>query len=239
MRTASPTTQATPARRTRRSRHPAAHLRRDARGQVLAPMATPHRTRGRNPRTAAVSRRPVAAAVPLSAVPRRCHRARLREDRLRPARLGRSRCVGEWCCARRYGLDRPAALTRHRKRVRGRAALVIGIANTGGVIGASWIPSLVEALESGLDIVSGMHVKLGAMPQLTGGAERYGRRLIDIRTPPPNIPSAPAPSAPASACSRSAPTARSARNTPRWRSRAPSRRAACRSTSAPPGRPAS
>jgi uncharacterized NAD-dependent epimerase/dehydratase family protein len=62
------------------------------------------------------------------------------------------------------------------------------VANTGGVIGDSWIPSLVEALESGLDLISGMHAKLGNVPQLKAAAERLGRRLIDVRTPPKNIP---------------------------------------------------
>jgi uncharacterized NAD-dependent epimerase/dehydratase family protein len=46
---------------------------------------------------------------------------------------------------------------------------------------------LVEALEVGLDIVSGMHSKLTCIPELRYGAERLGRRLIDIRKPPENI----------------------------------------------------
>jgi uncharacterized NAD-dependent epimerase/dehydratase family protein len=56
------------------------------------------------------------------------------------------------------------------------------------VISAGWIPALVEALESGLDIISGMHAKLGDVPQLKSAAERHNRRLIDVRTPPRNIP---------------------------------------------------
>jgi uncharacterized NAD-dependent epimerase/dehydratase family protein len=70
----------------------------------------------------------------------------------------------------------------------GARALVIGVANSGGFIAASWIPALVEALEAGLDIVSGMHARLRDIPELRYAAERYGRRLIDIRTPPANIP---------------------------------------------------
>ena len=65
---------------------------------------------------------------------------------------------------------------------------VIGVANTGGIIYDNWIPSLIEALESGLDIISGMHTRLSDTPQLKAAATRLGRRLIDIRTPPPNIP---------------------------------------------------
>jgi uncharacterized NAD-dependent epimerase/dehydratase family protein len=71
---------------------------------------------------------------------------------------------------------------------KGARSLVIGVANSGGFIAASWIPALVEALEAGLDIVSGMHAKLNCIPELRYGAERLGRRLIDIRKPPENIP---------------------------------------------------
>ncbi|MGZ8360238.1 MAG: DUF1611 domain-containing protein [Allosphingosinicella sp.] len=71
---------------------------------------------------------------------------------------------------------------------RGARSLVIGIANTGGVISATWIPTLVHALEAGLDLVSGMHSRLGDYPELRDTAARTGRRLIDVRMPPPGIP---------------------------------------------------
>lgn len=70
----------------------------------------------------------------------------------------------------------------------GARSLVIGVANTGGFIAEAWVPALVEALESGLDIVSGMHAKLGQIAELRYTAERLGRRLVDVRTPPANIP---------------------------------------------------
>ena len=71
---------------------------------------------------------------------------------------------------------------------RGARSLVIGVANSGGFIADAWVPALVEGLEAGLDIVSGMHSKLIRIPELRYGAERLNRRLIDIRTPPENIP---------------------------------------------------
>ena len=46
----------------------------------------------------------------------------------------------------------------------------------------------MEALEAGLDVVSGMHGKLAASRELKAMADRLGRRLIDIRQPPANIP---------------------------------------------------
>jgi uncharacterized NAD-dependent epimerase/dehydratase family protein len=98
------------------------------------------------------------------------------------------RCVGEWSSP---GATVSAGLPRlspKEARARGAKALVIGVANTGGVIGDSWIPALLDALESGLDIISGMHARLHNVPQLKSTAERLGRRLIDVRTPPPKIP---------------------------------------------------
>jgi uncharacterized NAD-dependent epimerase/dehydratase family protein len=71
---------------------------------------------------------------------------------------------------------------------RGARSLVIGVANSGGFIAETWIPALTEALEAGLDIVSGMHSKLICIPELRYSAERLNRRLVDVRTPPANIP---------------------------------------------------
>jgi uncharacterized NAD-dependent epimerase/dehydratase family protein len=98
------------------------------------------------------------------------------------------RCLGEWSCGGATVTTDLPRLTPKEARARGARALVIGVANAGGVISDSWLPSLAEALESGLDIISGMHAKLGDVPQLKSTAERHGRRLIDVRTPPRNIP---------------------------------------------------
>ena len=98
------------------------------------------------------------------------------------------RCLGEWACDNATVSTGLPRLTPQEAYARGARGLVIGVANTGGVIGASWVPLLVEALQAGLDIVSGMHSKLADVPQLKAAASRCGRRLIDVRTPPPNIP---------------------------------------------------
>jgi uncharacterized NAD-dependent epimerase/dehydratase family protein len=100
----------------------------------------------------------------------------------------RDRCVGEWSCGAATVTTDLLRLTPKEARARGAKSLVIGVAQAGGMISDSWLPSLIEALESGLDIVSGMHAKLGDVPQLKSAAERHGRRLIDVRTPPRNIP---------------------------------------------------
>jgi uncharacterized NAD-dependent epimerase/dehydratase family protein len=98
------------------------------------------------------------------------------------------RCVGEWACAAATVSTGLPRMTPREALAKGARGLVIGVANTGGVIGESWVPLLVEALEAGLDIVSGLHAKLRDVPQLREAAARCGRRLIDVRTPPPSIP---------------------------------------------------
>src|SRR5262245_11044351 len=100
----------------------------------------------------------------------------------------RERCVGEMVCGGCTVTTGLPKLAPAEARARGARSLVIGVANTGGRIMETWIPSLVSALEAGLDIVSGMHVRLADSPALKSAAERNQRRLIDVRTPPRNIP---------------------------------------------------
>lgn len=70
----------------------------------------------------------------------------------------------------------------------GARSIIIGVVNSGGFIPDNWVPSLVAALEAGLDIVSGMHRRLADVPVLKAAADRLGRRLIDIRIPPADLP---------------------------------------------------
>lgn len=61
--------------------------------------------------------------------------------------------------------------------------LVIGVANRGGVISEAWTEVLVQALDEGLDLASGLHSKLSDVPELVAAAARNGRRLFDVRHP--------------------------------------------------------
>jgi len=100
----------------------------------------------------------------------------------------RDRCVGEYALpGARVSLGLPT-LDPHAAAARGARSMVIGVANVGGHIPPSWYGALLEALEAGLDLVSGMHVRLASLPGLEAAADKYHRRLIDVRTPPPGIP---------------------------------------------------
>ncbi len=100
----------------------------------------------------------------------------------------RERCVGEIALPAATVTAGLPRLSVRQAFDQGARAILIGIAAPGGMIPASWVPTLVEALEAGLDIISGMHTKLADEPLLRVAADRLGRRLIDIRIPPANIP---------------------------------------------------
>lgn len=100
----------------------------------------------------------------------------------------REKCVGEFACAGAAVTTGLPFLTPAEARAKGARSMLIGVANVGGVIRESWIAALVEAMEAGLDIISGMHSKLEDAPALEEAAARCGRRLIDVRQPPRNIP---------------------------------------------------
>ncbi len=97
------------------------------------------------------------------------------------------RCLGEFAAPGGTVTTGLPRLTPVAARARGACAAVIGVAVEGGQIAESWILPLVEALDAGLDLVSGMHQRLSDVPALAAAAARTGRRLIDVRVPPPGI----------------------------------------------------
>lgn len=100
------------------------------------------------------------------------------------------RCVGQWRLtddAVSVGLSE---LSPEKARHRGAKAMIIAVAPAGGIIQPHWLPALVRALEAGLDLISGMHTRLSAIPELVTAAARCDRRLHDVRVPPPGLTTA-------------------------------------------------
>ena len=90
-------------------------------------------------------------------------------------------CVGETVlqgCTITKGLPR---LTPAEAHERGARTLVICANNEGGFLEPSWIPVVLEALGAGLDVASGMHERLGSIPEVAALANAEGRRLFDVR----------------------------------------------------------
>ncbi len=70
----------------------------------------------------------------------------------------------------------------------GAKTLVIGVANRGGVISQAWKTVLIEALEMGFDIASGLHNLLRDEGDLVAAAQTHGCTLHDVRVPTVGYP---------------------------------------------------
>lgn len=98
------------------------------------------------------------------------------------------RCVAEYAlpdATVTTGLPRMTPIEAHSAGAR---SMVIGVATQGGTFRDSWIPALIEAMEAGLDIISGMHSSYVEVEALRQCAERTGQRFIEVRRPPAGIP---------------------------------------------------
>ena len=71
---------------------------------------------------------------------------------------------------------------------RGVKTMVIGIVNSGGFLPNHWTAKIVEAMSLGMDIASGLHIKLGSIPELATAAEKYGCEMFDVRHPTEDLP---------------------------------------------------
>lgn len=74
----------------------------------------------------------------------------------------------------------------------GAEALYIGVAPVGGGLPDDFRPFVLEALRSGMDVVSGLHTRLADDRELAAAAAAGGGRIFDLRTPPAGLPIASA-----------------------------------------------
>jgi D-glutamate N-acetyltransferase len=63
-------------------------------------------------------------------------------------------------------------------------SLLVGVAPVGGALPRSWRRAIVEALDAGLEVVSGLHDELSRDPEFAAAAARSGAAIWDVRTPP-------------------------------------------------------
>ena len=89
--------------------------------------------------------------------------------------------IGEWALPQAtVSLGLPV-VTPEEGAERGAGSMLIGVAPVGGQLPPAWVPALVQALDAGLDIVSGMHTRLESCPALASAAARSGARLVNVR----------------------------------------------------------
>jgi uncharacterized NAD-dependent epimerase/dehydratase family protein len=92
----------------------------------------------------------------------------------------------EWCLGQvrlpgcKADLNIPD-LTVREAAARGARTFVIGVVNAGGVLPGHWTNAILEAMEAGLDVASGLHKRLGSNPEIAAAAHRLGRSLFDVR----------------------------------------------------------
>jgi uncharacterized NAD-dependent epimerase/dehydratase family protein len=96
-------------------------------------------------------------------------------------------CVGEFILPGTKITTGLPSLTPAQAHARGARGLVIGVAAPGGAIAPNWVAALIEAMEAGLDLVSGMHMRLEDEPRLADAAKRLQRKLFNVRVPPPGL----------------------------------------------------
>jgi uncharacterized NAD-dependent epimerase/dehydratase family protein len=70
----------------------------------------------------------------------------------------------------------------------GPTAILIGIAPAGGRLPDEWRNWLAEALDAGCDLWNGLHTFLGDDPLLASKAKAGGRKILDLRKPPADLP---------------------------------------------------
>ena len=97
-------------------------------------------------------------------------------------------CVGQYRMEGCKADMKLTDMTLAEAKAAGAKTLVIGVADRGGMISPAWKKVLIEALEEGFDIASGLHNLLRNEKDLVAVAEATGRTLHDVRIPSVQYP---------------------------------------------------
>lgn len=92
-------------------------------------------------------------------------------------------CVGEYSvdgCTVSTGIEK---MDIAQAAAKGAKSFILGFANSGGVLDKKWLPYILEAMDNGMDIVSGLHDKLSDFPEIVEKAQQTQQQLLDIRHP--------------------------------------------------------
>ena len=66
-------------------------------------------------------------------------------------------------------------------------AMLLGSAWAGGALPERWRPDILTAIDSGLDIINGLHHFLSDDPEMARAANAKSSRLFDVRRPPDHL----------------------------------------------------
>lgn len=67
-------------------------------------------------------------------------------------------------------------------------ALLLGSAFQGGALPPHWRGDILKAINSGLDVINGLHDFLAEDPEFSKAAQLGKRKLLDVRRPPDSLP---------------------------------------------------
>ena len=92
----------------------------------------------------------------------------------------------EWCvgqlrlenCKADVGLP-DLSLTEAKSK--GARTMVLGVVNSGGFMPESWTKNIVQAMKSGMNVASGLHVKLESFEPIRNAADHFGCKLHNLR----------------------------------------------------------
>lgn len=92
----------------------------------------------------------------------------------------------EWCLGqfRLEGCQADANipdLTIAEAKEKGVKTMVVGAVNAGGVLPEHWVKPIVEALDAGMNVATGLHSRLSSIPEIKAAAEKSGGKLHDVR----------------------------------------------------------
>jgi uncharacterized NAD-dependent epimerase/dehydratase family protein len=65
----------------------------------------------------------------------------------------------------------------------GAKTMVVGVVNAGGVLPEHWVGAIVAALDAGLDVATGLHKRLGSVPEIAEAAARNGASCTTCAIP--------------------------------------------------------
>ncbi|MBM85615.1 MAG: EBNA-1 nuclear protein [Rhodospirillaceae bacterium] len=98
----------------------------------------------------------------------------------------------DWCVGQRRLAECNADcgipdMTIKEAQAAGVKTVILGVANRGGVIPKNWTSELVDAVNRGMDVASGLHTKITEIPELVDAANMNDRLLLDVRHPTRNF----------------------------------------------------
>lgn len=64
---------------------------------------------------------------------------------------------------------------------KGAKTLVVGAVNAGGVLPDHWVAAILEAIDAGMDVATGLHARLQDIPAIKAAAEAHGAALHNVR----------------------------------------------------------